>query len=44
MNFGNTPFKYPPSDGYIALCDAPESCSAASTKSGMSGGSQVCSI
>lgn len=35
MNFGGTPFKHPPKDGYIPLCDAPESCSAASTKSGV---------
>ncbi|CAK8692162.1 unnamed protein product [Clavelina lepadiformis] len=31
FNYGSTPFKHDPSDGYIGLCEAPESCSVGSS-------------
>lgn len=38
FNFGETDFKYPPEEGYIAVCLAPENCAV---NSSVSGGSSV---
>ncbi|KAH7976563.1 hypothetical protein HPB52_016205 [Rhipicephalus sanguineus] len=38
FNFGATPFKHPPSDGYVAVSAAPKECVAESTVTGTSVG------
>ncbi|KFM61556.1 ATP-dependent RNA helicase DDX1, partial [Stegodyphus mimosarum] len=38
FNFGETSFKYPPEDGYVAVCSAPKECTVNSTVTGESSG------
>ncbi|XP_035219408.1 ATP-dependent RNA helicase DDX1-like [Stegodyphus dumicola] len=38
FNFGETSFKYPPEDGYVAICSASKECTVNSTVTGESSG------